>query len=172
MWKFVLTAIIVATVIFSGCVSNINTNQQDNNDQNYLAQQNNNQQLNDLQNTINDIQNDPNYQKAKTILENKYSNNRKVTHCFINYGEVTQEFWFSENEARMLTKGPGNFTDKVINETLNCTTDEQGRHACFSMEEDFKSTVEGWKTLGQMSGTCDVIDMNMLMFKILIENQQ
>lgn len=154
-------------LMLSGCVSN---NVTDNNDQNNIVsgQPLTDDQIKDLQNQVDEIQNSEEYKDAKEALDQP-NTNEKVTYCKIDMGEVTQKFWFAEKEARMLTEGPGNFVDKTINETLNCSTDEQGRHACFPMDEPFDKTVEGWETMGQLAGTCNTLEYDMKVFKALTE---
>jgi hypothetical protein len=151
------------TLLFSGCVSNT----EDVNDNNTFTpgQPLTNDQINDLQNKVDEIKDSGLYDKALEAEKNPETD-EKVTYCKIDMGEVIQEFWFTENEARMLTQGPGNFTDKTINETLHCTTNEKGEHACIPME-DYAKTVEGWKAVAQLAGTCNTLEYDMQIFKAL-----
>jgi PBP1b-binding outer membrane lipoprotein LpoB len=151
-------------LLFSGCVSNQDTN--DNNT--FVANSNLTQEQTDLINKANDIANTEDYKNA--IDENKNNESKEqIEYCIIDMGEVTQEFWFSEEYARMYTQGKDNFTDKVIDKDKQCTTNEKGQHVCLPLEESFESLVDGWKTIAQVAGKCNAESYDIKVFKTLIE---
>lgn len=156
--------VLIALVSFSGCVSN-----QDINDENtFVANNNLTQEQKDLQNKVEEIAESEDYQKA--IDENTNSESyENINYCKIDMGEVTQEFWFAKEYARMYTQGKDNFTDKVIDKEKQCTTNEKGQHICLPMEEDFDTLVEQWKTIAQVAGKCNAMSYDIKIFKTLTE---
>ncbi len=165
-------------LILSGCVSNnkqnINFNapnpnlqNQDINDYNHITENDSTDTSNvNTTTTTNDQTNlQTNGQDSST--KNVNSNDKNVTHCYKDYGNgVTQEFWFADGMARLLTKGPAETGDNIITPTSNCAWSTSGHNCNDFTKEDFDNTVESWKTGAQTIADCDIIDMNYAIFRI------
>ncbi len=160
----VLVFALIFAIAFSGCVKASDSNQ-DTNSLNGI--QDNTNTVDDLDQTQTEDSADLEDQAQVEETQNNTTNTEdKVLYCKIDMGEVTQEYWIGKYSARLYTKGAnGVFTDKIIDKEQNCTKDEKGTHACFPMDEPFDKTVEGWKTLAQLAGTCSQTDATMDLFK-------